>query len=95
LRSVTLWHGTTKSAAERIVDQGFDPVDTVAIVGAVARDHGLAETDLLMTLKAVGRFVTVQDRRDDAVWFATSRANANKWAQRAPEVRWEALWAVW
>ena len=95
LRSVTLWHGTTKSAAERIVDQGFDPVDTAAIVGAVARDHGLAETDLLMTLKAAGRFVAVQDRRDDAVWFATSRANANKWAQRAPEVRWEALWAVW
>jgi hypothetical protein len=52
LNSVTLWHGTTKSAAERIVDQGFDPADTAAIVGAVARDHGLAGTDLLMALKS-------------------------------------------
>jgi hypothetical protein len=95
LRSVTLWHGTTKSAAERIVDQGFVPVGTAAIVGAIARDHGLAGADLLTTLRTAGRFVAIQDRRDDAVWFATSRAKANRWAQRAPEVRWEALWAVW
>jgi hypothetical protein len=28
-------------------------------------------------------------------WFATSKNDAARWAQRAPEARCEALWAVW
>lgn len=70
-------------------------MDTAAIVDAIAGDHGLAGADLLVMLRAASRFAVIQDSRDGAVWFATSHANANKWAHRAPEVRWEALWAVW
>jgi hypothetical protein len=92
---VTLWHGTTKSAAERIVDRGFEPISVSAMVGEVAQEHGVAESDLFETLKVANRFAAIQHRRDDAMWFATSRIKAINWAQRAPEARWEALWAVW
>jgi hypothetical protein len=95
LRTVTLWHGTTKSAAERIVDRGFEPMSMSAIVGGVALEHGLIESDLFETLKAAGRYAAHQPDRDDGVWFATSRVKVINWAQRATEARWEALWAVW
>jgi hypothetical protein len=95
LKVWTLWHGTTKSAAERIAHQGFEPADIADIVGAVANDHGLAVEAVLDMMHAAGRFVVIQDRRNDATWFATSKDKAATWAQRAPEARWEALWAVW
>lgn len=92
---MTLWHGTTESAAKRIADGGFERMDTVRIVSEVAVEHGLDPADVLSVLRTAGRFVVIQQGRDDAVWFATSKDKADRWAQRAPEARWEALWAAW
>lgn len=92
---VTLWHGTTVSAAKLIAAEGFARADTVSVVKATAVGCGVDPAGLLTTLQAAHRFVLIQDRRDDAVWFATSKKAADKWAQRAPEARWEALWGVW
>ena len=90
-----IWHGTTESAAEQIPDRGFERRSIASIVGAVATEHGLAEGDLFAMLKTAGRFAVIQHRSDDSVWFARSNVRAVDWAQRAPERRYEALWAVW
>jgi hypothetical protein len=93
--TVTLWHGTTESAAKRITSEGFGQTDTIGLVEATAAECGADPAGTLAALRAAHRFVLLQDRRDDAVWFATNRARAERWAQRAPEARWEALWGVW
>ncbi len=65
------------------------------MIGEVACEHAVSVTELLEVLRAAGRFVVIQDGRDNAAWFAASKDRAAAWAQRAPEVRWEALWGVW
>jgi hypothetical protein len=95
LTGLILWHGTTRSAAERIAEQGFEATNTAAIVRDAARAHGMPAAPVLAALKMAGRFVVVQEGRDASVWFAATSQDAVTWAQRAPEARWEALWAVW
>lgn len=93
--ALKLWHGTTMSSAERIRERGFEPADTAAIVRDAARAHRMPAAPVLDMLAVTGRYVAVQDNRDASVWFATTSQDAVTWAQRAPEARWEALWAVW
>lgn len=65
---LTLWHGTTRSAAaERITERGFEPTDTVAIVRDVARAHRMSAAPVLDMLKTARRYVHVQHRRDASV----------------------------
>lgn len=95
METVTLWHGTTESAAKQIAVNGFKPADTTALVTLTAAECGADPAGTIAALRAVGRFVMIQDGRDNAVWFAGDRERAARWAQRAPEARWEALWGVW
>jgi hypothetical protein len=95
MKTVTLWHGTTESAAKQIAVDGFKPADTTAVMTLTAGECGADPADTIAALRAAGRFVLIQDGRDNAVWFASHREEAARWAQRAPEVRWEALWGVW
>lgn len=91
---VTLWHGTTASAAERLVADGFKAVDAREIVATTAAEFGADCTQVLDTLCLMHRFVVGQDERNRSAWFAATPNKAARWAQRAPEARWEALWAV-
>lgn len=56
---LTLWHGTTRSAAERITERGFEPTDTAAIVRDVARAHRMSAAPVLDMLKTAHRYVDV------------------------------------
>jgi hypothetical protein len=93
--TVTLWHGTTESAAKQIAVNGFKSADTTALVMLAAAECGADAEGTIAALRAAGRFVLIQDGRDNAIWFASRREEAARWAQRAPEARWEALWGVW
>jgi hypothetical protein len=95
VRSLTVWHGTTRSAAERIARVGFARMETTRMMEDVAREHGVSATGLREVLQEAGRFVLIQVGRDNAAWFASSKEDAASWAHRAPEARWEALWGVW
>jgi hypothetical protein len=95
METVTLWHGTTESAAKLIATEGFSRADTISLIEQTAVDCSVDPAGTLAELRDAYRFVMIQDRRDDAVWFATDKLRADRWAQRAPEARWEALWGVW
>jgi hypothetical protein len=95
MKTVTLWHGTTESAAKTIAVGGFKSADTAALVRLTAVECGADPAGAAAALRDGHRLVLVQDGRDDAVWFATDRVRAARWAQRAPEAKWEALWGVW
>ncbi|WP_306356164.1 MULTISPECIES: hypothetical protein [unclassified Nocardia] len=61
----------------------------------IADRYDVTTDALRKALADHGRFAAVQEVRADLVWFATSDDAAKRWASRAPELRWEALWAVW
>lgn len=95
MQSVRLWHGATASRAEQIATEGFHKPDGTAMVVSVAREFSVDDEVVLRWLEDRGRFISIQERRDDSAWFAATHGAAVRWAQRAPEARWEALWAVW
>ena len=92
MKTVTLWHGTTESAAKQIAADGFKPTDTASLVALTAAACGADPAAVVAALRAANRFVQIQDGRDNAAWFASDKERAVRWAQRAPEARWEALW---
>lgn len=95
MQSVRLWHGTTAARAEQIVTEGFHRADSTALLADVASQFDLDVTLVFEWLTEHERFVAVQDQRDDSAWFAATFRAAVRWAQRAPEACWEALWAIW
>jgi hypothetical protein len=95
MHEVTLWHGTTKSAAERLGVEGFRRIDAHQEMAKTVHDFGADLGEVLDALRRMGRFVLTQENRSGSAWFAASREKAAGWAQRAPEARWEALWAIW
>ena len=92
---VVLHHGTIMQAASSIIREGWKPMDEMDAVAEVATAHDLSPAGVTQHLQKksesgfhVGRARTVS--------FAPSRADAEHgWAQRAPEVEFEALWAVY
>lgn len=92
---VTLWHGTTVSAAERITTDAFCTLDVAEVIDATAEEFGVGSAEVLDTLRRMRRFAVIQDERNRSAWFAVTPEKAARWAQRAPEARWEALWAIW
>ncbi|WP_280361457.1 hypothetical protein [Nocardia wallacei] len=92
---VTLWHGTTLDRAQCIQDDGFRPLDLLSELQTIADRYDVTTDALQKTLADHGRFAAIQHVRADLVWLATSSDAAERWASRAPEIRWEALWAVW
>lgn len=92
---VTLWHGTTLDRARCIQNEGFRPLDLSSELQSIADRYDVTADALRKTLADHGRFAAMQQKRTDLVWLATSGGAAEQWASRAPEIRWEALWAVW
>lgn len=90
-----LYHGTTLAAAKRILNEGWTVQPPEEHIGSIARDYGKEPAALLEFLRETNRFATTPTRGNWAS-FGLNRAIAvRSWAQRAPEVRWEALWAIW
>jgi hypothetical protein len=92
---ITLFHGTTLSAAERILDEGWTVQPPQAVVAEVAAAHGLDPLAVTDHLTERGRFAAGETRGSWASFSLDEVITVHGWAQRAPEVRWEALWAVW
>lgn len=92
---VTVFHGTTWSAAQRITRGGFEPRSVSALVAEVSAETGVDPDAIAEDLTAYSRFAVIDPARSDTVSLATDRPLAPSWAQRAPEARWEALWAVY
>jgi hypothetical protein len=92
--AVTLYHGTTASRADQIVRGGFVSKRMADEIGAVALEYDISFDELNNFLAQQDRFATSANR-EDRVWFAGSLILAASWAQRSPEVRWEALTCVY
>ena len=93
-KRVQLFHGTTKSAADRIAREGWQPSDPAHLVDQTTAAHDESREAVWGDLQHRSRFVTHPGRK---AWvsFATSSDRAARWAQRAPEAKWETLWAIW
>lgn len=93
--TVTLWHGTTSDRAENIARSGFQPINLASELREVAERYGVTVGVLTQALADHSRFAVIQHVRSELTWLAVSIDNAMRWAARAPEARWEALWGVW
>lgn len=89
-----LFHGTTSSRAAQIVRDGWRKMSLEAEVDAVAAACGVEADAIWANLRARYRFVDGATR-GECVSFATSLLMGDSWAQRAPEIRHEALFAAW
>lgn len=95
-RTVRLFHGTTTDAAQGIVTDGFTQFDPTDAVDQVARQHGHSPAEVWRVLESdAGFWLTRGIRGADASFALQFDIAAHSWAQRAPEFRREALWAVW
>lgn len=90
----SLFHGTTRSRAESIRDEGWTIRPLAEEVDAVATTHQVSTDAIWADLRARRRFVDGATRGQVAS-FATSLEQGDSWAQRAPEIRSEALHAAW
>ena len=91
---VPVFHGTRRSLAERIIQEGFGHLSVTEQLQQVASQYSIALGVLKEHLAANGRFVSTDDRAG-TVSFAPLRLKAGSWANRAPEATWEALWSVY
>jgi hypothetical protein len=92
---VSVWHGTTVDRACEIRLGGFRILDVASELAVVAAHYDVPVDGLREALATHHRFAAVQRERPNLVWLATSVEAAEHWAARAPELHWEALWAVW
>lgn len=88
-----LYHGTSKSCAKSIQQEGFQPPNLPKIVAAYALQYDLSPDDLMTALDDFGYFVAA--RGDDSrTYFTTHFKHAASYASRSPEFRWDCLWAI-
>lgn len=92
---VVVYHGTTWSAAHSILREGFAPRSVDEVLASVAAVTGVAVEVLDDDLRRHQRFAILDAQRSATVSLATDPLLAPSWAQRAPEARWEALWAAY
>lgn len=85
-----LFHGTRRSAADSIGEQGFRPLPVVAQIAAVARVRDIPVETLSAHMRAHGRFAHLDDR-PGTVSLTADPDQAGRWANRAPEATWDAL----
>jgi len=96
LEMIDLYHGTTEAAAVRIVSAGFATLPPLrSVLENFCVSYVVSVDAVIDQLAQMNRFLVVQTERSEGVWFATTRTAGLRWADRAPEWRWEALWAVW
>lgn len=89
-----VFHGTRRSLAQSICDTGFAPIDVATQIATVAATQRVSVDELDAHLDAASRF-THLDLRPDSVFVCADRGRAARWASRAPEATWEALWSVY
>ncbi|HWA67821.1 MAG TPA: hypothetical protein VG899_15775 [Mycobacteriales bacterium] len=94
-RSVTLFHGTTRSAAARIVREGWEQRPALVIIEQVAAEWDVDVSTLGENIRDYAGFGLFSGRGATVSFDTDPIATAHSWAQRSPETRWEALWAVW
>ncbi len=89
-----LFHGTTLSRARKIEAEGWlqRPLDDE--VKSVAKQLNVDPLAIWADLRVRHRFVGGETRGQVAS-FATTMQMGDSWAQRAPEIRNEALYAAW
>jgi hypothetical protein len=93
---LSLFHGTTLDAAEQIRVEGWRARDLTGMVGGLATKHEIPVADVIDDLRRYNRFMLIEkDRGQGASFTADYETAAGSWAQRAPEVEWDALWAIW
>lgn len=91
-----LFHGTTLDAAEQIRAEGWRVRDLAGMVGELATRHEVPVADLIADLHRYNRFMLIEKDRGQVASFTPDiETAAGSWAQRAPEVEWDALWAIW
>jgi hypothetical protein len=77
-----------------IVRDGWQPTDVIDTVADVATAHDLDPEDVIEDLEKYYRFTLHAGRGTTS--FAPNRRDAeHAWAQRAPEAKYESLWAVY
>jgi hypothetical protein len=93
---VSLFHGTTLEAAVQIRNEGWRARDLTGRIGELARRHDVSVADVVHDLRRYNRFMVIEKDRGEVASFTPDyEAAAGRWAQRAPEVEWDALWAIW
>ena len=94
-RPVTLFHGTTRSAAARIIGEGWEQRPALVIIEQVAAEWHVDAATLQENIRDYAGFGLFRGRGAVVSFDTDPIATAHSWAQRSPEARWEALSAVW
>lgn len=90
------FHGTTLEAADQIRVGGWQARDLPGMVGELATKHEVPVPDVIDDLRRYNRFMLMEKDRGQVASLAPDyESAAGSWAQRAPEVEWDALWAIW
>jgi hypothetical protein len=93
---VRLFHGTSATQAHSISELGFTPaVHFDEELSRVACEFGFGVAEIRSTLENMSQFSVIQEGRDRSVWFTPHWETGWDWASRSPELRYEALSAVW
>ena len=87
-----IYHGTTLSRAIRIQSEGFQFQGMDEILQDISFHHSFPIEELRAILKF--RFA-MTDERDGFVCFTDDFQQASSYAQRAPEIQWEALTQIY
>jgi hypothetical protein len=91
-----LFHGTTLQAAQQIRAEGWGARDLTGMVGELATRHEVPVADVIDDLRRYNRFMLIEKNRGQVASLTLDyETAAGSWAQRAPEVEWDALWAIW
>ena len=88
-----LFHGTSSSRAAMIQQYGFQNPDLDSELAKLASQYDVSHASLQTQLSKLARFVT--SRQEQKVYFSSHFLHAASYATRAPEVHWEALWAIY
>lgn len=92
---ISLYHGTTRFSADRILEEGWTVQDPLVPIASVAREYQRDPEEILDVLESLERFATGEGRGRWASFALNKKKAIHSWAQRAPELRWEALCCVW
>jgi hypothetical protein len=92
---LALFHGTTLASAEQILREGWIVKPPRETVTDVALEYGEDPAIVINELERRDRFAVGERRGEWASFSLDELTTVHSWAQRAPEVRWESLWAIW
>ena len=87
-----LYHGTTLNRAKRIQLEGFQSLGSDELLEEISFLHSIPIGELRIMLQ--DRFA-MADNRDGLVCFTEDFGQASSYAQRAPEIQWEALTQIY